>query len=188
MQKMIRSIDTPRGTVLLREGNLADALQYRDLRLNALQDSPTAFSADYQVNFDHPMSFWEGRLTFDEYGVIFFAEHDNYLIGMTGIRMGESPKTKHGAYVWGVYIRPAWRGLHVAEALIELCADWAQERGVVILKLGVMSNNDSAIRCYKRCGFTVYGTEPRALYHDNQYYDEYLMFRNLKPLGENHDH
>src|SRR5215216_1606937 len=158
---MIRSIITPRGTIVIREANSTDVSRYRDLRLDGLQDSPTAFSADYQTNFSYPMSFWEGRLTFDEHGVIFFAEQENTLIGMTGIRKGESPKTKHGAYVWGVYVRPAWRGLHVAEALIEICADWARQRDVVILKLGVMANNESAIRCYKRCGFTVYGTEPR---------------------------
>ena len=111
MQKMIRSLDTARGAVVLRESNLADAAQFRDLRLSGLQDSPTAFSADYQVNFDHPMSFWEGRLSFDEHGIIFFAEHENSLIGMSGIRQGETPKTKHGAYVWGVYIRPEWRGV-----------------------------------------------------------------------------
>jgi ribosomal protein S18 acetylase RimI-like enzyme len=184
MQKMIQSLDTTRGTIVLREGNMADAAKFRDLRLNGLQDSPTAFSADYQLNFNHPMSFWEGRLTFDEHGMIFFAEHENNLIGMTGIRKGESPKTKHGAYIWGVYLRPAWRGLHIAEALIRMCEGWAREREVVILKLGVMANNESAIRCYKRCGFSVYGTEPRALFYEDQYYDEYLMFRNVEPAQE----
>jgi ribosomal protein S18 acetylase RimI-like enzyme len=179
MQKMMQSLETPRGTVVLREANLADAAQFRDLRLNGLQDAPTAFSADYQVNFNHPMSFWEGRLTFDEQGIIFFAEHEKTLIGMTGVRMGESPKTKHGAYIWGVYVRPEWRGLHIAEALIKIGEDWVRERGVVILKLGVMANNESAIRCYKRCGFTVYGTEPSALLYEGQYYDEFLMYRNL---------
>ena len=179
MQKMIQSLHTTHGTTVLREATLTDAAQFRDLRLNGLLDSPTAFSADYQVNLNHPMSFWEGRLTFDEHGTIFFAEHENILIGMTGIRKGESPKTKHGAYIWGVYVRPAWRGLHIAEALIEMCVDWAKERDVVILKLGVMANNESAIRCYKRCGFTVYGNEPRALFYENQYYDEYLMYRDL---------
>jgi ribosomal protein S18 acetylase RimI-like enzyme len=172
-------ISTSRGAVLIREAKPADATRYRELRLNALLDSPTAFSADYQLNLRHPMSFWESRLTFDEYGIIFLAEHENALIGMTGIRKGESPKTKHGAYVWGVYICPEWRGLHLAEALIRTCADWARERDVVILKLGVMANNESAIRCYKRYGFTVYGTEPRALFHEEQYYDELLMYCSL---------
>jgi RimJ/RimL family protein N-acetyltransferase len=179
MQPMIKSVNTPRGTIVIREANLADVHQYRELRLNALQDSPTAFSADYQTNLNYPMSFWEGRLIFDQFGMLFFAEHSGNLIGMTGIRTGESPKTKHGAFVWGVYVRPEWRGLHIAEALIEECAQWARHRNVVILKLGVMANNASAIRCYSKCGFTVYGHEPRALFHEGRYYDEFLMSRAL---------
>ena len=179
MQPMIKTINTSRGMIVIREANLADVHQYRELRLNALLDSPTAFSADYQTNLNYPMSFWEGRLTFDQYGMTFFAEHNGNLIGMSGIRMGESPKTKHGAYVWGVYVRPEWRGLHVAEVLIKMCAGWAQQRGVVVLKLGVIANNESAIRCYQRCGFRTYGTEPRALFYEGNYYDEYLMSRAL---------
>ncbi len=177
---MIRPMDTSRGTIAIRQATLADVHQYRELRLGALLDSPTAFSADYQTNLNYPLSFWQGRLTFDQYGMIFFAEHAGGLIGMTGIRTGESPKTSHGAMIWGVYVRPEWRGLHIAEALIEECAEWARQRNVVILKLGVMANNESAIRCYERCGFTVYGHEPRTLFHEGHYYDEFLMSRDLE--------
>jgi len=178
---MIKSIPTPKGNVVIRDANLADAEQFRALRLFALQESPTAFSADYQVNLNQPMSFWEGRLTFDEYGMIFPAEHNSQVIGMTGIRQGESPKTKHGAYIWGVYIHPEWRGFHLAEALIDTCNEWAKARQVDIVKLGVVTTNASAIRCYERCGFETYGTEPRCIYYDGVYYDEFLMFKNLKP-------
>lgn len=176
---MNKSVTTPHGTILIREANRTDAAQYRELRLEALLESPTAFTADYQTNLHHPMSFWESRLIADQYGLIFFAEYENTLIGMTGIHKGESNKTKHGAHIWGVYMRPAWRGLHIAEALIQTCADWAREREVIILKLGVMANNESAIRCYKRYGFLVYGTEPRAVYYEGQYYDEFLMHYSL---------
>jgi RimJ/RimL family protein N-acetyltransferase len=176
---MIKSIQTLRGAVVIREANLADAIQFRELRLNALQDSPTAFSADYKTNLNHPMGFWESRLTFDEHGTLFLAEHNSQLIGMTGIRKGESPKTKHNALIWGVYVRPAWRGLHLAEELITICIEWAKARGAEIVKLGVMTDNTSAIRCYERCGFTVYGTEPRGIFYEGKYYDEYLMSKVL---------
>jgi RimJ/RimL family protein N-acetyltransferase len=118
-------------------------------------------------------------MTFDEHGIIFFAEVDSKLIGMTGIRKGDTLKTKHSAYIWGVYVHPEWRGLHIAEELIRTCIDWAEERGVEIVKLGVVTKNASAIRCYERCGFTIYGTEPRGIYYDGRYYDEYLMFKLL---------
>lgn len=176
---MIKSISTSRGAIVIREGNLGDVVQYRELRLLALLDSPTAFSADYQVNHDYPMSYWAGRLRFDEDEVIFFAEHDSKLIGMTGIRKGETPKTKHDAYIWGVYVHPEWRGLHLAEELIKTCIEWAKVREVGIVKLGVTSTNASAIRCYERCGFTIYGTEPRGIFYDGKYYDEYLMSKLL---------
>lgn len=110
---------------------------------------------------------------------IFFAEHEDHLIGMTGIARGRSPKTKHGAEVWGVYVTPQWRGLHIAEELIRACRDWAVARGIVILRLAVVATNRPAIRCYERCGFVTYGTEPRSLFFEQEYYDEYLMSLSL---------
>jgi len=176
---MIKSVSTSRGAIVIREATMGDAVQFRAMRLFALQDSPTSFSADYQINHDHPMSFWEGRLRFDGHEIIFFAEHDSQLIGMTGIRKGETPKTKHDAYIWGVYVHPEWRGLHLAEELIKTCIEWAKVREVGIVKLGVTTTNASAIRCYERCGFTVYGTEPRGIFHEGRYYDEHLMYKLL---------
>jgi ribosomal protein S18 acetylase RimI-like enzyme len=171
------SFTTARGEILVREANPGDAGQFRDLRLHALQDSPTAFSADYQRNLSHPTQHWEGMLSMhaDE-STIFLAEHGSQLIGMTGIARGNTPKTRHSATVWGVYVRPEWRGLHIAEALIHACLDWAGARKIVAARLGVTTTNTSAIRCYERCGFKITGTEPRALYYEGQYYDFFMMY------------
>jgi hypothetical protein len=43
------------------------------------------------------MSHWENRLKPDPNGTIILAEQNAQLIGMTGIRQGESAKTKHAA-------------------------------------------------------------------------------------------
>ena len=179
MQPLNKTFETSRGTINIREALPSDVTQFRELRLFALQDAPTAFSADYQVNLNHPMSFWEGRLRFDEYGMVYFAEHAGNLIGMTGVRQRESPKTKHSAEIFSVYIRPEWRGLHSAEALLDRCVQWAKAREVNILKLGVMATNTSAVRGYERCGFKIYGTEPRDVFYEDQYYDLHLMYRDI---------
>jgi|SRR5215216_1091266 len=177
---MKRSITTPRGTITIRDATPADALPFRELRLEALQDSPTAFSADYQKNLDHPAKYWEGRLTMEEdEAIIFLAEHEGKLVGMTGIARGSSPKTRHGAWIWGVYVTPEWRGLRIAEELINSCCTWAKARKILLVKLGVAAINTSAIRCYERCGFSTYGTEPRAIFYEGQYYDEFLMSCSL---------
>jgi len=173
------NIETKQGSVIVREATAADADLFRELRLDAIQDSPIAFPADYTINVNHPMSFWENRLEADEIGTIFFAEHENGLIGMTGIRRGESPKTRHSATIWGVYVRPEWRGLRIADSLIGACIGWAKSNDANIVKLGVTSASTSAVRCYQRCGFTISGTEPRGIFYDGQYYDGYLMYRSL---------
>ena len=41
------SLHTPRGEILIREASSQDAIEFRELRLYALQESPTAFRADY---------------------------------------------------------------------------------------------------------------------------------------------
>ena len=173
---MIQSLKTPRGTIVIRQSNLADAWNFRDLRLEALQDSPTAFSMDYQRSFNYPAKHWEDALAMDDNeSAIFFAEHERHLIAMTGIARGRSPKTRHGADIWGVYVSASWRGWHIAETLIRSGINWARAREIVILRLAVVATNKSAIRCYERCGFTTYGIEPRALFYEGKFYDEYMM-------------
>jgi ribosomal protein S18 acetylase RimI-like enzyme len=86
-----------------------------------------------------------------EEATIFLAVHGGELIGMTGIARGNSPKTRHAAVVWGVYVKPEWRGVHIAEELIRDCFRWAKARGIIIARLGVAAVNKSAVRCYERC-------------------------------------
>jgi RimJ/RimL family protein N-acetyltransferase len=151
---------------------------FRALRLEALRSHPDVFSSDFAVNAQQPLEFWLGRLrTPVNAGQLFFAEHNTALIGMTGIRRGDSPKTRHSAMIWGVYVQPEWRGQHVAEGLLNEGLAWARQQAVKIVKLAVVSTNAAAIRCYARCGFTVYGLEPQALEFDGVLYDELLMSR-----------
>jgi RimJ/RimL family protein N-acetyltransferase len=177
---MKRTIQTPHGIILIQEANAGDAARFRELRLEALQNSPIAFSADYQKNLNHPIKYWEDLLTSQpDESTVFIAEYENRLIGMTGVMRNGSPKTRHSAWIWGVYVSPEWRGLHIAEEMITSCFNWAKARNVVIAKLGVAAVNHPAIRCYERCGFQVYGTEPRAILYDGKYYDEHLMAHKL---------
>jgi ribosomal protein S18 acetylase RimI-like enzyme len=171
------SLQTSRGEIRIREAIPKDAMGFRELRLYALQDSPTAFSADYQGNLSHPTQYWEDLLTMDpDESTMFVASHESPLIGMTGIARGRSPKTRHSAMIWGVYVRPEWRGLHIAEELINACFRWARARKIVAARLGVTATNTSAIRCYERCGFRITGTEPRAVYYEGQYHDFHMMY------------
>jgi RimJ/RimL family protein N-acetyltransferase len=170
-------ITTPHGTVTIRLATEEDTPAYRDLRLEALRSHPEAFSSDYVANLAKPMTFWTERLRSNGAVTIYFAVHDHQLVGMCGIARENSPKVQHSATIVGMYIRPDWRGLHIGEALVTACVDWARTQGVKVVKLAVVTTNASAIRCYARCGFQVYGIEPQALYYDSVFYDELLMAR-----------
>lgn len=177
---MNKTIITAHGSIVIREAKPTDALRFRELRLEALRDNPIAFTADYQKNFNHPIKYWQDLLHMQaDESTIFVAENENTLIGMTGVVRGSSPKTKHVAWIWGVYVSPQYRGLHIAEEFIRCGFDWAKARDIVLAKLGVAAVNESAIRCYERCGFKKYGTEPRAILYEGGYYDEHLMFFDL---------
>ncbi|HEX6289839.1 MAG TPA: GNAT family N-acetyltransferase [Herpetosiphonaceae bacterium] len=159
-----------------------DAAAFRDLRLEALRSQPEAFSADYATDEQEPLSFWAERASHtadDPEQTIYFAAADETLVGMCGIRLGFSPKTRHSAIIWGVYVRPPWRGQRLADRLIAASLAWAEQRQVQVVKLAVVTTNIAAIRCYARCGFTTYGVEPQAICYDGQCYDELLMARRL---------
>lgn len=162
--------------ISIRPATLADREAFRELRLEALQSHPTAFGQEYSSLVDRDQEYWIEKLTIEEEKeALFFAEHNSQLIGMTGIFRSLSRKARHSATIWGVYVRPKWRGNHIAETLIRSCLEWAKEQGVVIVKLSVETTNQSAVHCYERCGFSTYGVEPKAAFYGNKFYDACLM-------------
>ncbi len=173
-------INTPRGEAIIRAGVEADAPGYRELRLEALLNHPTAFASDYETYVAKPPGFWVDRLRFDQPGDavrMFFAAHDEELIGMSGVAHDGGIKTRHSAYLVSMYVRPEWRALGIADGLVTACLEWARTAEITILKLGVTTTNLPAIRCYARCGFQMYGIEPHVIYREGVYYDELLMAR-----------
>jgi ribosomal protein S18 acetylase RimI-like enzyme len=175
---MAQTLETPLGIVTLRLSLESDLMDFRELRLEALRNNPASFGSDYDTVKANPLQFWISRLyAGSEDGALYFAVHGEDLIGMCGIQLGTSPKTRHGATIWGVYVRQQWQGLHIARNLLENCIDWGKQHRVKVAKLAVVADNASAIRCYEGCGFTVYGRDPMAICHAGFFYDELLMVR-----------
>ena len=162
--------------IIIRNAAISDAALFRALRLEALENHPTAFGSDYTDNALKPAKFWEERLSYNEdEQTIFFAEQNKQLIGMAGIHRSLSKKNLHSANIFGVYVKPNWRGRQISQTLVKACLEWAKLKSLTIVKLAVVTNNLSAIHSYKQCGFVIYGKEPKALFVDGIYYDEYLM-------------
>ncbi len=180
---MPSSLITSKGSVSIRPAVPQDAADLLSLRIESLTLHPQAFAADIDMTEKSGVEAWSERIhenTRESSGVILVAEAEqSSLVGMMGLARGHWPKTRHSATLWGVYVRPAWRGLHIGEALVNACAEWGSLNNLAVLYLGVLTTNQAAIGCYTRCGFTPYGTEPRVIYYDGIYYDELLMARLL---------
>ena len=170
-----------RSAPIIREADVADIDAYRELRLEGLRVHPEAFGSDYEASLARPREWWEARVApKGDDGALLVAADGDELVGTAGIVRGNSPKQRHGAVIVGVYVRPAWRGRGVADALLERCLAWAREHGVWKVTLGVATVNTPAIRRYLACGFTVYGVEPDViLLPDGTAYDELLMVRKV---------
>ena len=76
-------------------------------------------------------------------------------------------------------MRADYRGRGLAGRLVNCCIQWARENQLKLVEIAAVDSNTAAIRCYTRCGFSVYGRDPKALFHDNTYYDELLMSQEL---------
>ena len=168
--------------VIIRPTQESDAVAFRSLRLEALKLYPDAFGADFAESEARPIEHWQERTRPDPSGaqIIFVTVTGDSLIGMAGIYRANSLKSRQSSSIWGVYVREAWRGRQIADALVTACVNWAQAQpGIRIVKLCVVTSNIPAIRCYVRCGFAMYGIEPEAIAWNGRYYDELLMARRI---------
>ena len=83
-------------------------------------------------------------------GVAFFVvRHDGAPAGCGGVQLfgAEYGELKR------MYVRPAFRGLGVAKALLEHLADYCRQRGVTVLRLETGIYQVEAIGLYERFGF-----------------------------------
>ena len=76
----------------------------------------------------------------------------------------------------GVYVAAEQQGRGYGRALVTAALERARRiSGLSIIQLTVTTTNQPAISLYKSIGFETYGTEPRAMFVDGQYIEEYLM-------------
>jgi formyltetrahydrofolate-dependent phosphoribosylglycinamide formyltransferase len=162
-------------TPLIRRVTVADVAAYRDIRLEALLNAPTAFGASYEHESRNGLTDFEGYLT-NSY--VAGAWLNGSLIGTAGFRLESHAKVAHRGNIWGVYVQPEARGRGVARALITTLLDHARTQ-VLQVHLCVITDNDAARHLYEALGFTTYGTEPRSLCVDGRYFDEHLMVRRF---------
>ena len=155
----------------------SDAAAFQALRLDALRDSPSAFSSSYEEECTTPLATIESKLAQRN---LFGAFDGDVLAGMVGVAREGSPKLRHKAFIAAMYVAPAQRGKGAARQLIEHALAFAAAmNGVLQITLDVSAGNEPAIGLYASLGFREYGREPRAMLVDGVFYDTILMMLEL---------
>jgi ribosomal protein S18 acetylase RimI-like enzyme len=171
--------------MLIRPVQMSDVEAFRAMRLEAVRDYPLAFTADLAETQGRPIEWWRDLVSRNTgegaASIIMVADAgEGELAGMTGLFSPPQPKLAHAATIWGVYVRPLFRGRGIGERLLRACIDWARAKDFATVRLSVVEGNDVARRCYERVGFTSYGIEPVAVRWEGKSYDETLMAIRLK--------
>ena len=75
--------------------------------------------------------------------------------------------TSHGFGEIGMFVARDWRGRGVGSALLESAIEFARERGLHKLSLGVFTHNEAAIALYRKYGFVDEGLRVKHLRRAN---------------------
>ncbi len=169
--------------ITLRQLTKADAIAFRRVRLLGLQESPTAFSANYAQEEKMPVEEWKNRLEGSENRWVIGAFEKGDLVGVLGFVRDSSEKAKHKGFIWGMYVVPSFRRKGICRALVEEALSRIEVLpGLRRVLLSVVTSNQGALRLYESLGFVRYGEEEEALCVDGVFHAEFHMARQMKNL------
>lgn len=146
--------ESPSDGIRLVAINPSLAMVYKQARLLALADSPSAFCSAYAEEFQHPDSVWIERSDDDHderIGFLALRISTGEPVGM--VRCFRSERDPSCAVVISLWIDSSCRGTGLGARLLSAITQWAVSHGFSDLQLLVTNNNTRAIRFYERSGF-----------------------------------
>ena len=147
--------------VVVRRITTADAELLRDIRLRALQDSPSAFGSTYAVEVTRSEAEWAERAASgasgnDRFTALAFVDDD--CIGLAGGFRNDEDGHHADIDLVSMWVAPSHRGSGVAEQLVDAVLDWARDDAQAeVVGLWVTHTNERAQRFYERLGFVETG-------------------------------
>jgi len=113
----------------------------------------------------------------------FVAKEDDVLLGSYYLKANAAGPSSHIANC-GYMVNPQSRGKGVAQKLCEHSQAMALKLGFTAMQFNsVVSSNEVAVNLWKKLGFTIIGTIPKAYNHKRfGLVDSYIMHKHLTPL------
>jgi GNAT superfamily N-acetyltransferase len=138
----------------VRRAVIGDEAVLRALRLQALSDSPRAFSSAYERELARTTEDWRRWLA---PSATFFLETDGEARGLVaGVPDAQDSSV---VYLMAMWVHPDVRGTGAADMLVSCVKAWAAEMHAKEVRLNVVKGNDRARRCYERAGFRATGRQ-----------------------------
>jgi ribosomal protein S18 acetylase RimI-like enzyme len=122
---------------------------WRDIRLAALADAPSAFGASLAEEQRFDEARWRRRLL-PSSGMAAVALDGPAAVGLIG---GWTPEWTDAVQLVALWVDPAARGQGIADALVTEVIDWSTEHGHPRVELRVTNDNNAARTLYLRHGF-----------------------------------
>ncbi|MDR2334184.1 MAG: GNAT family N-acetyltransferase [Burkholderiaceae bacterium] len=132
---------------------------YRDIRLQALRDSPDAFGSTWEAEATGTDEHWSTRIASAAAGNTdraLFAVNGDDVCGLVWCKL---PAAEPGiADIYQMWVHPSARGQGVGSALLGEALAWARSRGSRRVRLGVTADTASpAMHLYRSHGFRPVG-------------------------------
>jgi ribosomal protein S18 acetylase RimI-like enzyme len=127
----------------------ADAQAFQQIRLDALRDTPSAFSSSYEEERDTPLAAVAEQLTPAPERFVVGAFEDGRSSASPGLHREEQAKLSHKAVLWGVYVAPEARSGHRAQAPRPRDRGGRVDAGLAQINLSVNSANAAALALYE---------------------------------------
>lgn len=160
--------------------NEKDAEAYRQLRLKGLQTDPLAFGASYEDEITLNLEDFKKQLIPKKSSFVVGAFVENKLICTIKFKRFTGLKMRHKAILTAMYCDSEYRKRSIAKKVLQFTLEKAKQmEGLIMLQLMVGSKNTKAKKLYETFGFQSYGVEPSAIYYNDQFYDEDLMYLYL---------
>ena len=138
---------------------------------------PHALAGTLQLPFPSEEA-WKERLTkFGErdYGLVACVEGE--IVGQLSLHVSPRLRRAHVGDL-GMAVHDKWAGKGVGTALMKAAIDLADKwLNLTRLELTVYTDNEPALRLYKKLGFEIEGTHRKYAFRDGAYVDAYAMAR-----------